>query len=312
MFFKNIDFDNIDFKTIDLFVACLGYEERSFYIYDKIKECIDVESLMLFTIDDYKTFEKHIVKKISEVKNIIVEKYDGDLSVHKKIVDRAKELDRKDKTIRIVIDYSSMPRGWYSKLPEELDKILVSGSEVYFLYSEGIYIQEADFYSTVGIESYRVISGKPSFMTNRARTHFIGVGYDAVRTQGLISILDPEEYVICEAYNPDYPDVHEAICRVNRGVIEQTSNIISMHITDIEFMITKLKGVISEYYYAGESDVILVPDGPKPLIFAMSMMPWIFDREGISCLHIIRNSKEVKKNNVKPRGGIIGVECVVE
>ena len=71
-------------------------------------------------------------------------------------------------------------------------------------------------------------------------------------------------------------------------------------------MISKMKGIINEYYYAGESDVVLVPDGPKPLIFVMSMMPWIMDKAGISCLHIIRNSKEVKKNNVKAKGTVIG------
>lgn len=305
MEFKNNKFEEEDIGAIDLFIACLGYEERSFFILDKIKDKLNDDALMVFTIDDYRSFDADIVKRI-ECEDCIVEKYNGDVEVQKKIVDKVACISQDNKPKRIAIDYSSMPRGWYCRIPESLEKVLNKGSEVLFWYSEGEYIEQPDFYSTVGIESYHVFSGKPSFSTTRLRTHFIGVGYDAIRTQGLISILDPEEYVICEAYNPDSPDVHESICRVNEAVIEQTSNIVSLFITDIEFMISKMKGIINEYYYAGESDVVLVPDGPKPLIFVMSMMPWIMDKAGISCLHIIRNSKEVKKNNVKAKGTVIG------
>ena len=311
MEFNNIKFEKEDIGAVDLFICCLGYEERSFFILDKIKGKLKEDSLMIFTIDDYISFDEGIVNRIDSVDHII-EKYDGDSEVQKKIVDRVSYICKDNKSKKIAIDYSSMPRGWYCKIPELLEGVLNKGSEVVFWYSEGEYIEQPDFYSTVGIESYHVFSGRPSFSTNRSRTHFIGVGYDAIRTQGLISILDPEEYVICEAYNPSCPAVHENICRVNEGVIEQTSNIVSLFITDIEFMISKLKGIINEYYYAGESDVILVPDGPKPLIFVMSMMPWIMNKAGISCLHIIRNSKEVKKNNVKPKGTVIGFVAYVK
>lgn len=310
MVFKNKKLEDEDIESIDLFIACLGYEERSFFIFEKIKDKLPEGARMLFTIDDYRSFDAEIVDKIDSVKPII-EKYNGENDVQKRIVNRVSYISRDNKPKKIVIDYSSMPRGWYCKIPEILEAVLNNMSEVIFLYSEGEYVEQPDSYSTVGIESYHVFSGRPSFSTNRARTHFIGVGYDAIRTQGLISILDPEEYVICEAYNPNCPDVRDSIRRVNEGVIEQTSNIMSLFITDIEFMISKMKGIINEYYYAGESDVILVPDGPKPLIFVMSMMPWIMNRAGISCLHIIRNNKEIKKNNVKAKGTVIGFSVYV-
>lgn len=311
MEFKNKKFEEEDIESIDLFVLCLGYEERSFFILDKIREKLKKSALMIFTIDDYTSFDEDIVKRI-ECECCIVEKYNGDMEVQNKIFERVSHISRDGKPKKIALDYSSMPRGWYCKIPELLEHVLNIGSELIFWYSEGEYTEQPDFYSTVGIESYRVFSGRPSFSTNRSRTHFIGVGYDAIRTQGLISILDPEEYVICAAYNPSCPDVHDSICRVNKGVIEQTSNIVSLYITDIEFMISKMKGLIKEYYYTDESDVILVPDGPKPLIFVMSMMPWIINKEGITCLHVIRNSKEVKKNNVKAKGTVIGFAAYVK
>lgn len=310
--FHNRQFDVNELKNVNLFVTCLGYEERSFNIYEKVKDYIDKSCLMVFTIDDYKTFSPEIVRKIDAVEDLIVGEYAGEYKVQSKIINRVKEISEEKDVLRIAIDYSSMPRGWYCKLPELIMPLINHDSDLSFWYSEGEYSVSPEFYSTVGIESYHVFSGKPSFSTNRSRTHFIGVGYDAIRTQGLLSILDPEEYVICEAYNPHRREIHDSICKVNEGIIEQTSNVVSLYINDIEFMVSKLKGLINEYYFAGESDVILVPDGPKPLIFIMSIMPWLIDRSGVSCLHVTRNSNEVKKNNVKAQGGIIGFSITNE
>ena len=62
----------------------------------------------------------------------------------------------------------------------------------------------------------------------------------------------------------------------------------ALRLDDFSFMISKLRDLANELLSTG--DVILVPDGPKPLIFAMSLIPDLLNKNGLTCLHISRNS----------------------
>lgn len=299
-----------EINSTDLFICCVGYEERSFCLYDKYNKGIDAKQQLVLTINDYELFDSVIQEKIhiieKNVVNFSVFAYEADSEVQSEIIRKVKEIKKNNKNVQIDIDYSSMPRSWYCKLPELFSSILTDDDVVNFWYTEGKYIESADVFSTVGIESYRVYSGRSSLNSQRSRTHIIGVGFDSVRTQGILSIIDPDNYVICNAYDPNREDIHNDVMKANASVIEQTSITMSLFVNDIELILAKLKGLINELFYASESDVILVPDGPKPLIFCMSMMPWIIGKEGITCLHILRNSNGAKRINVFPGEKVIG------
>lgn len=303
--FENECFSREGIEKSDLFIACVGYEERSFYILDQIT----VKNRLVFTIDDYLQFDKKIVKKIenyNDTKNLCIKKYDDCDGVQKDIVERVIELKEEKENVRIDIDYSSMPRGWYGKIPEKLEPILTENDKIYFWYSEGDYSDDENKFTSVGIESYKVYSGRISFDVQRQRTHIIGVGFDFVRTQGIVSILDPERYIICNAFDPDRLDIRDSVLEVNKNTIEQAEMVMSIQLTDIKYMISKISSIVKELSVGAENDVILVPDGPKPLIFIMSMMPWLSGERGIVCMHILRNNKNFKKINVSAQGKIIG------
>lgn len=69
-------------------------------------------------------------------------------------------------------------------------------------------------------------------------------------------------------------------------------------------MFSKLCEIAIEY--SGDKSVIFVPDGPKPLIFAMSLVPLYLDKEGISCIHIYRNVQIKEYVDVTPTDEILG------
>lgn len=311
MVFCNIEFDEMILEKNDLFVACLGYEERSFYLYDKFFSRLNKGNSLIFILDNYKSYDISICDKIKDIiesditcKLIGVQQEDEKI-FQQLVVDRVVELMEDRKDVKINIDYSSMPHGWYCKLPEILSVNVRAGDEISFWYSEGNYIELERKNETIGIGESKLYSGRSSLDTKRSRVHLLGVGYDSVRTQGIVSILDPEYCIVCEAYNPKQRKIHENVVNANSSILEQTPVHLTLYITDMEFMIAKLKGIINELYIIGGSDVILVPDGPKPLIFAMSMMPWLIGKEGISCLHISGNNANVKAN-IKPQGEILG------
>lgn len=53
-------------------------------------------------------------------------------------------------------------------------------------------------------------------------------------------------------------------------------------------MVDKLCELVYDQMQSGQ--VIIIPDGPKPLIMAMSLIPDIVKKDGVTCLHISRNT----------------------
>lgn len=298
--FRNEKYEDDKIKSTDLFITCLGSEERSFFIYGKVQNMLNTDQILIFQDMGECLFSD--IASCDVIPQMV--RQDEAKEVHNIIIARIKNIISEKKSVQIDIDYSAMPSEWYCKLPELLDGILREGDRLSFWYAEGEYAEGPDQFETIGIESTKFYSGKPSFETSRERTHLIGVGYDSTRTQGILSILDPESFMTCEAYDPDRKEIHENVAAANSSVLEQTALHLTLFITDIEFMIAKLKGVINEFYYIENNDVILVPDGPKPLIFVMSMMPWIMKKQGITCLHIQGNRRT--NRNVRAEGTIIG------
>ena len=53
-----------------------------------------------------------------------------------------------------------------------------------------------------------------------------------------------------------------------------------------------------------------MPDGPKPLVFAMSMVPLLLEKLGVTCLHVSRNKEYYNAINVDPTDKIYGFSVI--
>ncbi|MFR3529035.1 MAG: hypothetical protein ACLTTZ_00490 [Lachnospiraceae bacterium] len=161
-------------------------------------------------------------------------------------------------------------------------------------------------YASKIINSYRILLGKiKKYMNNIKLTPFLKwPGGKQWLVKHYLNILDPDSYVTCNAYNKNNSEINENVHLVNSRVISMATMEISLQIDDFSFMIAKLCEVVREFLPLG--DVILVPDGPKPLIFAMSLVPLLIDKAGITCLHVSRNKDFYNAVNVKPTDFIYG------
>ncbi|MCM1154399.1 MAG: hypothetical protein NC392_03470 [Roseburia sp.] len=305
--FVNQEFDKTDFGEKDLFICAFGYEERSMALYKKIKKVLLSSNILIFVFDDYKRYD-YIANQIDQVINeeeTIIEKvqYESDLKVYNSIKNMIQVKMASEENITVHIDYSSMPRKWYCRLPLLLKKDLRKKDNLFFWYVAGVYPANYEVYQSAGIDSFSVL-GKPSLRIGTKRMHIVGLGYDSVRTGALISILDPDSYITCNAYNRDNKEISDNVRSINEQIISRASMEIILQINDFSFMISKLCEIANEYLPLG--DVILVPDGPKPLIFAMSMVPLLLERAGITCLHVSRNKEHYKSVNVESMDKIYG------
>ena len=303
--FKNEVFEQKKIKADDLFICAIGYEQRSTFIYEKIKSNIKKDNTLLLIFEDY--------DKNTEISEIIQDdklqkeffKYEDGSKVQNVIIDFVKKKVKAN--VNIHLDYSSMPRKWYYELPVKIKEVCKKDTNIYFWYSKGIYEYADERYPSAGIDSYSSI-GKTSLRIEPKRLHVLGLSYDAIRTKALISILDPDAYVTCNAYDMKRQDIEEKIRKLNKDIIEQGDNEVPLIIDDFSFMISKLCEIVNEYLPLG--DVILVPDGPKPLIFAMALVPQILQKEGVICIFVSRNRQHYKPIKVSASGSVCGFSVI--
>lgn len=306
MEFANELFDKSHIADIDLFICTISYEERSSYLFDHLFDSLNPNNTLVFATDNYTQFgcAKKKIEQISTLeyipKIIKYQDYESALSCIRKVIE---EKTKKKSSISIYVDYSSMPRAWYCRLPVLFQEILRCGDRVYFWYAEGCYEGNYQNYPTAGIDAFVLFSGKPALLAEH-RVHVLGLGYDFIRTQGIISIIDPEYIVLLESHDRSRTDIYKNVMNANESLIAQASMTTSLELSDFTFIISKLCEITHECTDIAE--VIFVPDGPKPLIMAMSIIPDLIKLPGIVCLHVTRNYEQFSPVKVTASGKIIG------
>ena len=189
----------------------------------------------------------------------------------------------KGRPLCIHVDYSCMPRSWYCEVPRFLQRSLRRNELFSMWYSSGIYpVQE---YPTAGVNDFRIFSGQPSLGANY-RTHLFGLGFDKIRSQAIWSVLDPQNLVCFFADNSASPEYQKKVCNDNADVITASMFTFTAPLNDFASALSRIRSVVVDLVDNG--DVIIIPDGPKPLILASSIIPLSINRAGIVCFHVRR------------------------
>lgn len=295
------------FKENDIYVFTIGYEHRSYFLLDYLLEHYPSARKLILVLNDHFNYP-HVVEKIKQLEEMKIDfqvvDYLDSISVNEKVQNEVSAAIEQDMAVTIHIDYSSMPRSWYCNLPITLKQIIRADDRVFFWYSEGKYPETHEEYPSAGIDSFSLFAGKPSLQIDNNRIHVIALGYDVIRTQAILSITDPGYFVACLAYDPHREGFLESLKEANNPILGRSAMTIALHLNDFEFMVSKMCETANELLPSG--DIILIPDGPKPLIFAMSLVPLMIEKNGITCLHITRNKDHFEAVDVYATGVVCG------
>jgi len=292
----------------DIFMFAIGYEQRSIYIAQKILAKIEQGDLrpivIIFDDNEMNPEKEKLITKLETLGHVPLYVKYGDHNLVLKSL-----LDKLDKTVknRIFIDYTSMPRSWYCNFPRSLADIGEIIHSATFWYAKGEYKDNHDIYPNTCVQDdIEVFSGKASLRAVNERTHLFGLGFDYVRTQAILSVIDTTNYGVCIAYPSNQTEILNRVKEKNDELISAASICIELPIEDFCFMLSKLSDISNNLVSKG--DVILVPDGPKPLIMACSMVPDILEKNGIVCLHVKRHNHFYEKIDLTASGEIFGFE----
>lgn len=289
-------------------VFAVGYEDRSCQIACKLLPAILSGSLKVlpFLFKDY-TPTGEQAKLLANLESINVLPVVVAYEEHQRVVEEVEKfvmLQECEEDITLHIDYSSMPRSWYCRFPQIVSSQLKNGERACLWYSIGEYKPAKEGFPSTGVRDIRVFSGRASLRAENKRTHLLGLGFDHIRMQGIMSVLDPSYFGVCYAYPVLRPDIKEKVRRKNAELINSAQLSIELQLQDVPFMVSKLADVARMLVAKG--DVIFVPDGPKPLTLACSLVPSLLNKVGVLCLHVKRHEAFFEPINVFPTGEIIG------
>jgi hypothetical protein len=162
------------------------------------------------------------------------------------------------------------------------------GKDTTFLYTKGKYFDNEHPY--VGYGQFKQFSGRPNIAQTK-EVNIFGLGFDSTRTYGIWTYLDPNSSVAILAKAPNNQDHLDRVFTENSELIAASNAIYEVPMNQFNQTLASLVEISREYSRFG--DVALVPDGPKPLILAMSLVPFFINRPGVYSWHV---------GHTKPKG----------
>jgi len=205
------------------------------------------------------------------------------------------DLNQQD-SLKILIDYSSMSRLWYAgilnwlKFNENYKNVIVD-----FCYSAGEYKNEVQ---PLFVEKIISIPGCEGSTQNFSKSVAIfGLGFDGSSTLWALDRLEPD-IVFAYYANPSiFPDYPERTRRQNSELLnEYASGILEIPLLSCESTFRYLGELISTYI--NNSDITIIPMGPKPHILSAILLSFRFKE--ITCLYI--NGKRERTELINPTG----------
>ncbi len=181
---------------------------------------------------------------------------------------------------QIYIDYSSMPRNWYCMLANKL-VLGELGKTAALIYSHGRYSDTQ--YPWVGYGEFNKFSGRPD-ITTTSEVNIFGLGFDSVRTHGIWTYLDPQMTISVIARSPNNGAHCQRVEKENPEIISASTGIYEVEIDKFGSMLATLIDLSRKHQVFG--DIALVPDGPKPMVIAMSLVPNYLDEKGFYCWNV--------------------------
>ena len=115
-----------------------------------------------------------------------------------------------------------------------------------------------------------------------------------LETHGIWTHLDPQVTISVIARSPNNGAHCQRVKRENPEIISASTGIYEVEIDKFGSMLATLIDLSRKHQ--GFGDIALVPDGPKPLVIAMSLVPNYLDEKGFYCWHV----SHVKPDDYEP------------
>ena len=290
---EDLSISELNDVTFDLAIFSSGYEPRCAYLYnylskDKIKDAL----IFTFTEEVNSQSDDYFLDYDSNHEKVYVSH--GEVSViYKTLLDRIEKIDINsvERKIKILIDYSSMSRNWYSAVLNFIFKTAPDKFDIFAVYSSAEYPISTRFLD-FDLGEVRVIPGcNGSSITKRKKAVIFMLGFDNIGPQSFYNMIEPDISYGVIAAPGSLPTYEEIALSINKSFIEHNlekgKKLIKLPIHSVSSTFESLCQLVQPL--RKEYNVTIIQFGPKPHILASVLAGHIF--ENVSCIY-----SEYKRN----------------
>lgn len=272
-----------------LAIFASGYEERSTHLSSLISRDQFSETLVFGFLDQ----KDHVVRKENDTfynslgHQIAILEGDVETAIYGYLRASLQKRNPLEKTF-VLIDYSSMPRTWYSAILNFFRHFNIL-AQLDFVYSIGEHLsppQERVLglpFCLPGCDSH--------YVNSRRRVAIFGLGFEEMPPIIMCEKLEPDEVFALIAKPSALPNYADKVLQTHDTFIEnyvgRESNLLYSSIHSVQDTLQTLLEVC--YPFFDTSTITLLPFGPKPHVLACVLMASNFGP--ISCLYSRSASK---------------------
>jgi hypothetical protein len=197
--------------------------------------------------------------------------------------------------IKVLVDYSSMSRLWYTAVLNWARFASVPRSlEIDFVYSVGTHREP---YPSMVINDILCIPGCEGSPVRLSKSIAIfGLGFEGFAALCVLDRLEPQEVYAYYAAPAAFEDYPQRTLSKNETLLQQTKHIYPLPLSSVERTYSALAEITSAY--RTDSDITLIPMGPKPHVLSAILLSMRFKE--IACLRV--SGKGTKPEDVEATG----------
>ncbi len=264
---SQLDTDTAKKINFDLIITASGYERRSTYMVEKFNPEAEVKVALAFKENEKKAYRKQndVFFQKNGYRFFYAESLQcTDIFAFLGNIFEMQSSGKPKSEFRMLVDYSSMSKTWYATLINYLlsAELPYDRVEIYFSYSPSLFSvpkkpKPVKYIGPLLHNNTRLVSKKPVAL-------IMGLGYEAGRTQSIISALHPIESY---AFFPD-PAFDEgyvsSVYQQNEQFLKKlpVENLIRYPVADLEGLRKELTSLLLKLRL--NYRVVIAPIGPKP------------------------------------------------
>ncbi|WP_354624584.1 hypothetical protein [Psychromonas sp. MME2] len=286
---EDISRNDIGSTIYDLAIFSIGYELRCTHLPSILNKANINTSIILSYQENQGCKNRAISSKFynSEWPNAayIEQEHSETEKLYKYLVDFTKKCVHIGVKPKILIDYTSMSRNWYSAILNYFLRFSEIESELYLSYSSAIYPEDHE-YLDFELGELRVIPGcEGTSITKKKKAAIFMLGFDRVGPQSFYNLLEPDISYGVIASPGAKPNYDEIALSINKQFIEHQikddNRLIKLPISSVSFTFENLCQIVSPL--RDEYNISIIPFGPKPHILASIIVGLYY--KNVSCIY---------------------------
>jgi len=275
---EDIEFDYLRAQSFDLGIFASGYERRSSFLIRNL-DGVEIDNRIVFGFENYKDNKVrqendkiYLSKSFSEVN--ILSQGDSRL-IYDILIDLNTKQFSEKKSIKILIDYASMSRMWYSSILNFFRTLKNIEVEIFLNYCPGKY-DDIEFIDYSYSEINSLPSHEGSLSSNTKTMLVLGIGFSPYLIKSIIEEIEPNEIIGVIPIPSINKDYDEKLKEIKELLARDIRNWVKCPVQSLTSIFRIYAEITNEAI--DSKDILFLSVGPKILTMASLLVSQRFDQ----------------------------------